>query len=179
MSMTNKASRTPNHVRFNKHAAPVPKKRKKTAKKEEALSPYVSDLSKTPSLKRADKLKFRKTIWIFAVIFILAGLDQFVPSVRKTFESIVSESPEFMPEVSSLVQKAGNLMSNLNRKQTAVLLMDTVGYDVPSHLEDPSIHLVSGMDLEVVELRGQWAQVSSPSVDFIFWVDKNTLLLEK
>jgi hypothetical protein len=179
MGMTNKASRTPSHVRFNKHAAPVPKKRKKTAKKEEILSPYVSDLSKTPSLKRADKLKFRKTIWIFAVIFILAGLDQFVPSVRKTFESIVSESPEFMPEVSGLVQKAGNLMSNLNRKQTAVLLMDTVGYDVPSHLEDPSIHLVSGMDLEVVELKGQWAQVSSPSVDFIFWVDKNTLLLEK
>lgn len=175
MGMTNKASRTQNHVRFNKQVPPAPKTRKKTAKRQpEELSPYVSDLSKTPSLKRADKVKFRKKMWIFFAIFIVAAADQALPEIRETLGLVASKAPEMVPELSGVVEKAEGFF---NSTQAAVLILDTVGYSEPSHFNDPVVQLTSGTDLEVHELNEAWAHVSSEGMEEPFWVDRGTLLL--
>lgn len=177
MGMTNKASRTQKHVRFNKQVPTAPKKRKKAAQRQpEELSPYVSDLSKTPSLKRADKVKLKKKIWIFFAIFVVAAADQALPEIRETLGFVSSKAPNMVSEFSGLLQQVEELF---NHKKSAVLLMDTVGYTEPSHLHEPAIHLKSGTPLIVHELNEGWAHISIETNSDLYWVGSTSLILDQ
>lgn len=178
MGMTNKPSM--NHVRFNKQptaqkgakkASQVPKARAKTKPKKASATPYVSDLSQRPSMLKDEKKQYRKVLWVLCVIFVLGCVDVVLPSLKNMPNGWFSD----MPFSGGVLSQLGGVWQ---KKEDAVLLMDTVGYATPSHFDDPVIHLVSGMKLSVEERKGAWAYVRSEAAGLSFWVDANTLLLD-